>query len=70
MCLQILLSLWEIIKEHAYPELQIAYLEKELHKDGGEPWLYSVLINGTQEYTFSENIGILIDIESVVRRSP
>src|SRR6201996_2747271 len=30
----------------AYPELQIAYLEEEPRKDGGEPRLYSALIEG------------------------
>ena len=33
----------------AYPDLQIAYLEEELCKDAGEPWLYSALIDGHSE---------------------
>ena len=34
----------------AYPELQIAYLEEEPRKDGGEPRLYSALIDGHSEF--------------------
>ena len=34
----------------AYPELQIAYLEEESRKDGGEPRLYSALIDGHSEF--------------------
>ncbi|KAH9170460.1 1,3-beta-glucan synthase component-domain-containing protein [Lactarius sanguifluus] len=34
----------------AYPELQIAYLEEEPCKDGGEPRLYSALIDGHSEF--------------------
>jgi 1,3-beta-glucan synthase len=35
---------------HTYPELQISYLEEEHSKDGGEPWLYSALIDGHSEF--------------------
>ena len=34
----------------AYPELQIAYLEEEPRKDGGEPRHYSALIDGYSEF--------------------
>ncbi|KAH9972539.1 1-3-beta-glucan synthase [Lactifluus volemus] len=34
----------------AYPELQIAYLEEEPRRDGGEPRLYSALIDGHSEF--------------------
>ena len=34
----------------AYPDLQIAYLEEESCKDGGEPWLYSALIDDHSEF--------------------
>ena len=34
----------------AYPELQIAYLEEESRKDGGEPRLHSALIDGHSEF--------------------
>ncbi|KAI0049527.1 glycosyltransferase family 48 protein [Auriscalpium vulgare] len=34
----------------AYPELQIAYLEEEARKDGGEPRLFSALIDGHSEF--------------------
>ena len=34
----------------AYPELQIAYLEEEPRKDGGEPRLYSALIDCRSEF--------------------
>jgi 1,3-beta-glucan synthase len=34
----------------AYPELLIAYLEEEPRKDGGEPRLYSALIDGHSEF--------------------
>ncbi|KAA1471980.1 1-3-beta-glucan synthase [Dentipellis sp. KUC8613] len=34
----------------AYPELQIAYLEEEQRKDGGDPRLYSALIDGHSEF--------------------
>jgi 1,3-beta-glucan synthase component len=33
-----------------YPERQIAYLEEEPRKDGGEPRLYSALIDGHSEF--------------------
>jgi 1,3-beta-glucan synthase len=33
-----------------YPELQIAYLEEEPHKDGSELRLYFVLIDGHSEF--------------------
>ncbi|KAI0034779.1 1,3-beta-glucan synthase [Vararia minispora EC-137] len=34
----------------AYPELQIAYLEEEARKDGGDPRLFSALIDGHSEF--------------------
>ncbi|KAI0059937.1 1-3-beta-glucan synthase [Artomyces pyxidatus] len=34
----------------AYPELQIAYLDEEPRKDGGEPRLFSALIDGHSEF--------------------
>ncbi|KAI0246237.1 1-3-beta-glucan synthase [Lactifluus subvellereus] len=34
----------------AYPDLQIAYLEEEPRRDGGEPRLYSALIDGHSEF--------------------
>ncbi|THH12768.1 hypothetical protein EW146_g7388 [Bondarzewia mesenterica] len=34
----------------AYPELQIAYLEEEPRKEGGEPRLFSALIDGHSEF--------------------
>ena len=34
----------------AYPEFQIAYLGEESRKDGSEPRLYSVLIDGHSEF--------------------
>ncbi|KAH8978530.1 1,3-beta-D-glucan synthase catalytic subunit [Lactarius hatsudake] len=34
----------------AYPELQTAYLEEEPRSDGGEPHLYSALIDGHSEF--------------------
>ena len=34
----------------AYSELQIAYLKEEPRKDGGEPRLYSALIDGDSEF--------------------
>jgi 1,3-beta-glucan synthase len=36
---------------HAYPELQIAYLEEEpAKKEGGDPRLFSALIDGHSEF--------------------
>ncbi|KAG8850376.1 1,3-beta-D-glucan synthase [Tulasnella sp. 330] len=34
----------------AYPDLQIAYLDEEVSKDGGEPRLFSALIDGHSEF--------------------
>ncbi|KZV72587.1 glycosyltransferase family 48 protein [Peniophora sp. CONT] len=34
----------------AYPELQIAYLDEEARKDGGDPRLFSALIDGHSEF--------------------
>ncbi|KAI0311204.1 1-3-beta-glucan synthase [Amylostereum chailletii] len=34
----------------AYPELQIAYLDEEPRKDGGDPRLFSALIDGHSEF--------------------